>query len=51
MEAELKKQRPVEVTLERGAGGVFEVWVGDDLVFDKARTGRFPRPGEINELL
>jgi selT/selW/selH-like putative selenoprotein len=26
---------------------VFEVTVGDDLVFSKKATGRFPEPGEV----
>lgn len=31
----------------RSRGGVFEVKRGDELVFSKKGTGRFPRPGEV----
>jgi predicted Rdx family selenoprotein len=51
VEAEVKREQPLEVTLVRGGGGIFEVWNGDDLIYTKARTGRFPQPGEINRLL
>jgi selT/selW/selH-like putative selenoprotein len=37
--------------LVKGAGGVFDVVVGDDLIFSKKRTGRFPQPGEVEAAL
>jgi len=37
--------------LIKGYGGVFEVTVGNDLIFSKKKLGRFPQPGEIDEEL
>ena len=37
--------------LIRGRGGVFEVIVGNDLVFSKKKEQRFPQPGEVEEAL
>lgn len=37
--------------LIRGRGGVFEVVVGNDLVFSKKKEKRFPEPGEVEEAL
>ena len=37
--------------LIRGRGGVFEVVVGNDLVFSKKEEKRFPEPGEVEEAL
>lgn len=34
-----------------GGRGIFDVVVEGDLVFSKAETGRFPKPGEIATLL
>jgi selT/selW/selH-like putative selenoprotein len=34
-----------------GHGGVFEVSVGDKLIFSKKASGRFPDDGEVVELL
>ena len=33
------------------AGGVFEVTSEGRVIFDKARTHRFPSPGEVSGLL
>lgn len=33
------------------SGGIFEVQVGDDLVFSKVQTGRFPEPDEAERLV
>ena len=35
----------------KGKGGVFEVAVGDELVFSKKQQGRFPEPGEVEREL
>ena len=35
----------------RSHGGVFEVSVGNDLVFSKKKLGRFPQPGEVEKEL
>lgn len=31
----------------KSSGGVFEVKLGDDLIFSKKQLGRFPEPGEV----
>jgi len=35
----------------RGRGGVFEVTCGNDVLFSKRKLGRFPRAGEVEELV
>ena len=42
MAGKLKKAYAVEVTLQEGAGGVFDVTVDGELVYSKYRTGQFP---------
>jgi selenoprotein W-related protein len=37
--------------LIKGRGGVFEVTVGNDLIFSKKQSGRFPQPGEVEREL
>jgi selenoprotein W-related protein len=37
--------------LIKGKNGVFEVRLGDRLVFSKRATGRFPEPGEVEAAL
>jgi selenoprotein W-related protein len=37
--------------LIKSYGGVFEVTVGNDLIFSKKNLGRFPQPGEIEKAL
>ena len=37
--------------LIKGKNGVFEVRRGDDLVYSKKATGRFPEPGEVERAL
>jgi selT/selW/selH-like putative selenoprotein len=39
------------VELDRGSGGVFDVFVDGDLVYSKADTGRFPDKGEVSRIL
>jgi predicted Rdx family selenoprotein len=39
------------VDLRSGTRGVFQVTVDGQVVYDKAGTGRRPRPGEIAQLL
>ncbi len=41
----------MEAELVEGSGGVFEVAVGDELVFSKKAEGRFPEPGEVEAAL
>ncbi len=38
-------------TLEKGDRGVFDVLVGDDLVFSKHQRGRFPSNHEITDAI
>jgi selenoprotein W-related protein len=37
--------------LIRSHGGVFEVSMGNDLIFSKKKLGRFPQPGEVETVL
>ena len=37
--------------LRTGVHGVFRVEVDGELVFDKAQTKRFPKPGEVSDAL
>ena len=39
------------VTVIPGSGGVFEVMVGDDLVFSKKELGRHAEIGEVMEAI
>jgi selenoprotein W-related protein len=39
------------VRLVKGRGGVFEVTWGNELLFSKKKLGRFPRAGEVEEMV
>jgi selenoprotein W-related protein len=39
----------IEVTLEPGVGGVFEVELEGDVIFSRARSRRFPEPKELKQ--
>ncbi len=39
------------VTLLPSGGGVFEVSLGEQVVFSKQRSGRFPEENEVEEAL
>lgn len=41
----------VRPQLVKGARGAFEVLLGNELLFSKKATGRFPAPGEVEEIL
>ncbi len=41
----------VSCTVEKGDRGVFDVLVGDDLVFSKHQRGRFPSNHEITDAI
>lgn len=41
----------IDVTLAPGEGGVFDVWLGDELLFSRAAAGRFPEPKELKQLV
>jgi selT/selW/selH-like putative selenoprotein len=45
--AEIKKARGLDTTLVKGSSGVFDVFRGDQLLFSKHETGRFPETDEI----
>ena len=48
MAAELKSEFQVESELDAGGGGVFDVFVDEQLVFSRLSEGeRFPDPGEV----
>ncbi len=51
MAAELKESHGVEAELIAGGGGVFEIKADGQLIYAKAETGRFPKPGEAASLL
>ena len=39
----------LEVTLEPGIGGIFDVWLEDELIFSRAERRRFPEPKELKQ--
>lgn len=49
--AELEKGLGVKARLVPGSNGIFDVKVGDELVYSKDQTGTFPRLGEVLEIL
>ncbi|HCB12839.1 MAG TPA: selenoprotein, partial [Gammaproteobacteria bacterium] len=38
-----------EVALQPGLGGVFEIRVGDDLIWSRRQEGRFPEAKEVKQ--
>lgn len=42
MAAKIKAAKGVDAVLEKGGGGVFDVFKDDALVFSKKAVGRFP---------
>ncbi|MDB4777942.1 Rdx family protein [bacterium] len=49
--AEIKENFQIESEIVKLAGGVFEVYVDDELVFSKKALDRFPNDGEVVGLL
>jgi len=49
--AEIEKQFGLKPRLIKSHGGVFEITIGNDLIFSKKKLGRFPQPGEIEKEL
>jgi selenoprotein W-related protein len=39
------------ITLIPSSGGRFEVTINNQLIYSKLQTGRFARPGEVEELV
>jgi selenoprotein W-related protein len=48
---QIEKKFGIQPKLIRSHGGVFEVTVGNDLIFSKKKMGRFPEPGEVETAL
>jgi selenoprotein W-related protein len=40
-----------EIALMPGAGGVFEIRIGDDAVWSRAEKGRFPEIKELKQIV
>jgi len=52
LEVELKESFPVlDISLISSGGGVFEVMLGEKLIFSKKALDRFPEKGEISEII
>lgn len=52
LEAQLKKEfKNIDITLISSGGGVFEVMLGEKIVFSKKLLKRFPNDGEIITLI
>jgi len=47
--AEIQKKFGIAPQLIRGRGGVFEITMGNDLLFSKKKLGRFPQAGEVEK--
>ncbi|WP_069806925.1 SelT/SelW/SelH family protein [Vulcanisaeta thermophila] len=41
----------ITVTLEPGSGGVFDVYVNNELIFSRHREGRFPESSELVRII
>jgi len=48
---EIQQKLGLTPQLVKSSGGRFDVTLGNDLIFSKQRTGRFPEPGEVLRLL
>ena len=48
---QLRNHYGIDALLVKSSGGVFEVKWGDELLFSKKKTGRFPEPGEVEGML
>lgn len=51
MGEKLTNEFGAEVGLISGSGGIFDVYVDGKIIFSKKKLKRFPREGEIAELL
>jgi selenoprotein W-related protein len=51
LEEELKREFAAEIILLPSSGGVYEVEVDGKRIFSKIELKRFPREGEILELI
>jgi len=48
---ELKEAIGIESKLIPGDGGIFEVIADGKVIYEKAKTGRFPDKGEVLKML
>lgn len=51
MAAELEKRHAIKARLIKGGKGVFDVKADGELVFSKYQVRRFPKDGEVADLL
>jgi selT/selW/selH-like putative selenoprotein len=47
----LNRRFALESSLVKGSSGVFEVEMDGELIFSKRATGRFPAPGEVEQVV
>lgn len=47
MAAEIKKTKGIDAKLEKGSGGIFDVYSDEKLIFSKHQENRFPEADEI----
>ena len=47
----IQEQFGVAARLVKGSSGSFNVKLGDELIFSKGKTGRFPDAGEVEASL
>lgn len=47
MAAAISKTFGFDSDLIRGSGGVYKIWAGKSLLWDKNSTGRFPEENEV----
>ena len=51
MAAEIKNDLNVETVLVEGSRGIFDVRLDGQVVYSKAKSHKFPDPGEVSGLL
>jgi selenoprotein W-related protein len=51
LEAALKQELGLAAELIKGDRGIFDVRVDGELIFSKKTAGRFPRNGEISQIV
>lgn len=49
--AELRESVKIEPALVKGSGGIFQVNLDGEVIFDKKAKGRYPILGEISDLV
>lgn len=40
-----------ELTLVPGKGGIFQIWINDELVWSRQEVGRFPEIKELKQMV